>query len=508
MPSRLHYSQEEAQVSVPVAWTIGGSDSGGGAGIQADLKTFTQLGIHGCSVITAITAQNTLTVKNTEAASELMVAQQIETLCEDLSPQSLKIGMLHSPAIARAVAAKLEGVSCFRVLDPVLTSTSGNNLAQDGTAQELRGSLLGVVDLVTPNIQEAHALLGKDPEKMAGLSELEADEYLENLARELLQAGAKAVLLKGGHREGAFAQDLYIDGHQQWWHTSDHRTTTDTHGTGCTLSAAIAASVAKGYTLLDSIVIAKSYVNVGLRTTQTVGKGSNPIAHGYDTVRQSDLPWVTKKAAEGRNRPQFPTMEQIGFYPIVDRAEQVRLLVESGAPSVQLRVKDLAGDFLDAEIRHSIAYARDSKTSLFINDHWQQAIEHEAFGVHLGQQDLEEADLIKISDAGLRLGISTHCHHEVARALAMRPSYIAIGPIHETTTKQMEFSPQGLTGFRIWRSVLDLPLVAIGGLFLENAPELIAAGADGIAVVRDIAQAKDLKSRVSHWNQAFTAKGA
>jgi thiamine-phosphate diphosphorylase len=90
----------------------------------------------------------------------------------------------------------------------------------------------------------------------------------------------------------------------------------------------------------------------------------------------------------------------------------------------------------------------------------------------------------------------------------MRPSYIAIGPIHETTTKQMEFSPQGLTGFRIWRSVLDLPLVAIGGLFLENAPELIAAGADGIAVVRDIAQAKDLKSRVSHWNQAFTAKGA
>jgi len=136
---------------------------------------------------------------------------------------------------------------------------------------------------------------------------------------------------------------------------------------------------------------------------------------------------------------------------------------------------------------------------LFINDYWELAARFSAYGVHLGQDDLRKADIKQIHSAGLRLGVSTHCYREVARALSLRPSYFAIGPIHATTTKDMKFAPQGIEALKRWRRTLSYPLVAIGGLFLDNAQEAINGGADGVAVVRDISQSSDINKRVSQW---------
>lgn len=171
--------------------------------------------------------------------------------------------------------------------------------------------------------------------------------------------------------------------------------------------------------------------------------------------------------------------------------------------TAQLRIKDLEGDLLEREIARAAKEAQHASLRLYVNDYWQSALAHSAYGVHLGQSDLESADCLKLASSGLRLGVSTHCHFEIARALSVSPSYIAVGPIYATTTKLMPFQPQGPAGFKYWRDLLSYPLVAIGGLFLDNASELISLGADGIAVVRDIGSASDPVERSQLWSALF-----
>jgi hydroxymethylpyrimidine kinase/phosphomethylpyrimidine kinase/thiamine-phosphate diphosphorylase len=175
-----------------------------------------------------------------------------------------------------------------------------------------------------------------------------------------------------------------------------------------------------------------------------------------------------------------------------------------GVKTAQLRIKNLSGDLLKEEIAKSVALAKDHHCRLFINDYWQLSCDLGAYGVHLGQEDLLTADIQKIHASGLRLGVSTHSYSEVARALAVRPSYLAIGPIHATTTKEMKFAPQGVEALQRWRRSLgSYPLVAIGGIFVENTQPIIEAGADGVAVVRDISQASDLSGKVGQWLSVF-----
>jgi hydroxymethylpyrimidine kinase/phosphomethylpyrimidine kinase/thiamine-phosphate diphosphorylase len=202
---------------------------------------------------------------------------------------------------------------------------------------------------------------------------------------------------------------------------------------------------------------------------------------------------------------QFPSCgpEKLGFYPIVDDYGWMEKLLPLGVKTIQLRIKNLPMQEVDEQIRKASILARQYHCRLFVNDYWQSAIKHQSYGVHLGQDDLKTADLGAIEEAGLRLGVSTHCYREVARALALQPSYLAIGPIHATTTKEMKFAPQGVEAFKRWRRSLDYPLVAIGGIFYENAGELIEAGADSVAVVRDIVRASDLKARVNLWHKLF-----
>jgi hydroxymethylpyrimidine kinase/phosphomethylpyrimidine kinase/thiamine-phosphate diphosphorylase len=246
----------------------------------------------------------------------------------------------------------------------------------------------------------------------------------------------------------------------------------------------------------------KTYINQCLRQSKEIGAGATLLGHSSFHPLEEDLPILTACALEARNDIRFPELtERIGFYPIVDRAKWIDELAPAGVKTMQIRIKDLTGPALIKELELSVSVARRNDICLFVNDYWQEAIEIGAFGVHLGQDDLQKADLDALRHAGLRIGISTHCWSEVARALSIRPSYIAVGPIFPTTVKQMPFAPQGLSGFSLWRRLLSSPLVAIGGISLESGSLIAGLGADGIAVISDICNAESPAQRASQWVQ-------
>lgn len=488
----------ERKQLVSIVWTIAGSDSGGGAGIQADLKTIHSLGLHGCSVITAVTAQNSVGVQRASVLEPALVRAQLASLTEDLPPRAVKIGMAGDAAVMEEIAAALERLAVPVICDPVMVATSGGVLLPTAERKALVEKLLPRATLLTPNLPEAEALLGR---------ELKGDEALESAARDLRAMGPRAVLIKGGHGSGTYSQDYYQDETRGFWLTSERVATEDVHGTGCTLSSAIASAVALGYELADALVIAKAFVTRGLRESYRLGAGPGPVAQlGWP---EADLPWLSPSAAAGRERTRFPRPEEsLGFYPVVDRVEWLDRLLPLGVKTVQLRVKDLEGEALRAEIAAAVERCNRYQARLFVNDYWRLALELGAHGVHLGQEDLEALsweDLRELEKSGILLGLSTHCYREVARALACRPSYIAIGPIYETTLKQMAFEPQGLEMLARWRRALDAPLVAIGGISLERAPSVLAMGVDSIAVVSAVTRAQNPEGATRSFLKLFRA---
>ncbi|MBX2806965.1 MAG: bifunctional hydroxymethylpyrimidine kinase/phosphomethylpyrimidine kinase [Hyphomicrobiales bacterium] len=261
-------------MTTAIALTIAGSDSSGGAGIQADLKTFSALGVYGASAITALTAQNTTGVQDVYPVSADFVTAQITSVMSDLAVDAVKIGMLGNEDIVQAVAATLELWNGPPViLDPVMVAGSGDPLLDEGAEFAMRSHLFGAADLITPNLPEAARLLGAEiatSEKMM-LSQGEL----------LLTLGAKAVLIKGGHREGEDSVDLLLDGQNIVRLAANRIQTNNTHGTGCTLSSAIAAYMALGMPLLEAVQNAKSYLTQALIEADTlqIGHGAGPAHH-------------------------------------------------------------------------------------------------------------------------------------------------------------------------------------------------------------------------------------
>jgi len=191
------------------------------------------------------------------------------------------------------------------------------------------------------------------------------------------------------------------------------------------------------------------------------------------------------------------------FYPIVDTAAWVARLAQAGARLIQLRIKNREPDTILADLRLALTICAKNETQLVVNDHWRAAIEVKADFVHLGQEDLDDADLKAIRAHGLRLGISTHDHAELERALSIDPDYVALGPIYPTTLKAMPFAPQGLERIGVWRRLIGArPLVAIGGVTLERAPLCLAAGADSVAMVSDVVRHPDPHARAQAWMAA------
>jgi hydroxymethylpyrimidine kinase/phosphomethylpyrimidine kinase/thiamine-phosphate diphosphorylase len=461
--------------------------------VQADLATFRDFGVHGCSVITALTAQNSFAVGYVEPTSRKSLAAQINALDCDLPPRAIKLGMLASAEIVASVAKYLADYRGFVVCDPVLASSSGASLLEGDGKTVLREKLLPRVDLLTPNRDEVEALLER---KLGGLGDV------EQAAKDLLALGVRAVLITGGHfaAEHNRRLDYFSDGSESFWLAGDNIDTIHSHGTGCTLSAAIAASIARGYALADALVLAKMYVTQGLRAAVQVGGGPGAVAHPGWPEQLADLPVLSRTLSAPRVAA-FPGCDgELGLYPVVDSAEWIERLLPLGVKTIQLRVKNRTPAELDQQIARSVALSRQYGARLFINDYWQLAIKHGAYGVHLGQEDLDTADLDAIQRAGLRLGISNHSYWELARAHGIKPSYLALGPIFPTTTKVMKFRDQGLAQLKRWAKMLEggYTLTAIGGITLERAPAVLATGVGSCAMVSAITRAETYRPVVEH----------
>jgi hydroxymethylpyrimidine/phosphomethylpyrimidine kinase len=256
--------------------SVAGSDSCGGAGIQADLKTFAALGCYGATAVTALTAQNTLGVRSVHVVPDAVLREQIDAVVEDLGVDAVKIGMLPSPGIVLTVAQALDRHALEKVvLDPVMAATSGAVLIDNPAVAAMVRELFGRVMLVTPNLDEAAILARR---------QLNSEADMETAAHQLLAMGARAVLLKGGHLPGDVVSDLLVsrDGLPHWMRAA-RIPSANTHGTGCTLSSAIAANLALGLTLIDAVEAARGFVRGALEAGARVrtGAGSGPLNHSF-----------------------------------------------------------------------------------------------------------------------------------------------------------------------------------------------------------------------------------
>ncbi len=462
----------------PIVWTIASSDSGGGAGIQADLLTFNALGCHGCSVIAAVTAQSSMEVVGYEAVSPALFITQLNCLLQDMPPKAIKLGLIPDADLLQKLAkwlAKHKANYGFIVIaDPVLSSSSGYNFVRQSLLCIWQQQLLPLLDLITPNLPE-----------LAQLSALPGACHTEQ-ARQLLQWGAGAVLLKGGHSEfNATIADQFISQDSCFTLTHTRLNTPHNHGTGCVLSSAITAAVAKQYPLADAIIVGRAYLQQALHHSYATGKGAGSLQHSSWPQDYQHFPRL--QSAETSN-PGFATMSaHIGLYPVIDSVQWLKRLLPLGLDVIQLRLKQGTAAEIEQQIAAAVLLGRDYRLRLFINDHWQLAIKYGAYGVHLGQEDLNQADLPAIAAAGLRLGISTHGYTELLRARQLKPSYIALGHIFPTQTKQMPSSPQGLERLKNYTALCkDIPTVAIGGINQQRVSEVLACGVSGIAVVSAI----------------------
>lgn len=254
-----------------IALTIAGSDSGGGAGIQADLKTFHRFGVFGTSVVTAITAQNTLGVANWAAVPTELITQQIDAVAGDLRPAAIKTGMLADADVVRTVRNGIVKHSLAPyVLDPVMVATSGDPLLTPDTVRAIADELIPLADLVTPNLDEARILTGGDVDDV---------DAMQRAARILVEGGAKAALVKGGHLSGVEAIDVLATADDLQTFRHPRIDTRHTHGTGCTLSAAIAAHLALGHSLPDSVRLSLDFVHRAIRHAPGLGSGHGPLNH-------------------------------------------------------------------------------------------------------------------------------------------------------------------------------------------------------------------------------------
>lgn len=281
----------------PIAWTIAGTDPSGGAGIQADLKVFHALRVYGGSAITAVVAQNTRGVRWIQPVAPDVLGAQIDALAEDLPPSAVKIGMLATADLVRETARRLAGLAAPIVCDPVMASSGGAPLLDAEGRRALVDDLLPQVAVVTPNLPEASRLCGFDIATQADML---------RAADRILALGARAVLLKGGHAASpAESIDLLASAETRQWLSSPRQAVRHTHGTGCTLSAAIAAFLSHGQPLASAALLAKAYVNQGLRMGGGIGRGHGPLAHAGWPHSETDLPRVESVGAmsDGQRTP-------------------------------------------------------------------------------------------------------------------------------------------------------------------------------------------------------------
>ncbi len=476
------------------ALTIAGSDPSGGAGIQADLKTFSALGVYGATAITAVTVQNTQSVKYVHKLPPQVVYDQIVAVMEDVTVDAVKIGMVNDAETLDAIVRALTAYrSKFLVVDPVMVSTSGCALMQPDALAIMKERLLPMADLVTPNLPEAWTLAG-------------TDTSVDDAAQAILRLGVKALLIKGGHAEGNTKTDyLYIykgEGVKRVEFTAEAIDTPNTHGTGCTLSSAIAALLACGNGLEDAVRQAKEYLTEALKAGAGVhvGRGHGPVCHfyadrvmrlcGYKVVRY-DLKTLKPKDLETASRLQFIThfTDKYSYY------DSAMMALEGGCQWIQLRMKDACEDEIERVARLILPECRRMGAVFVIDDHVELALRVGADGVHLGKNDMPVDEARRLAGDGFIIGGTANTFEDVQRLATQGADYIGCGPFRFTMTKKNLAPMLGLEGYKRILSQMKecgigLPLVAIGGITSDDIPQLMAAGVSGIALSGSVLRAE------------------
>jgi hydroxymethylpyrimidine kinase/phosphomethylpyrimidine kinase/thiamine-phosphate diphosphorylase len=485
--------------------TIAGHDPINGAGISADLATWGAMGLRGASVVTALTVQNSHGLERVHPVDATLVRDALQAVLRDGEPTAIKVGMLCSAEVAREVAAFLAERRCSVVVDPVLAGTNGHAAHGDSEADFLTAlrDVMRDADVITPNRPEAARLLG-----VPVSDALQSAHALRSLCR-------GTVVLKGGHDDGARCIDWVCDARRSAALAAP-RLPASSHGTGCVFSAALAGMLAQGWDVFEAAAEARVRVQAGIAEAWSIGSGranTNPGA----APCSDHLPnwqWLARSTDLAPAPKPFAALSgPLGFYPVVATADWVERLLTWGVRTVQLRIK--AGSMPEAEVHAQLAAAVSAArevpgAQLFVNDHWRDAFALGAYGVHLGQEDLDTADLGALRVAGVRLGVSSHTPLEMARAHAVQPSYVALGPVYETTLKAMRYDALGLANLRAWtrRYQPRYPVVAIGGISLARAPAVWACGVDSIAVVSAVTQAAQPREAAQAFMDLMVARPA
>lgn len=466
----------------PVVLSISGSDSAAMAGVQMDNRSCQALSVHCVNAITAVTAQNNHEVIAINAVSVIELEQQIQAVLP-LNPQAIKIGMLASTEQIDWLSDFLAQEEIPVIYDPVLATSSFYSVANANIIELIKSKIIPHVTVITPNLAEAQAFTGIS---------IHDDSTTELAAIALQKMGCQWVIITGGHRSSNWASEFCAGPDTQFWLHNVKLDNKNLRGSGCFFASTLAATIARGYDVRDALVITKMCVQNAIEKAANVNDNMGCLEPaGFPTQNWPEYSETTSSLLSFEER--FPSCtdhhdkKPLGLYPIVDRAVWLERLLPLGVSTIQLRIKDLSSQALVDEITQAIALAKQFNCRLFINDYWQLAIELGAYGVHLGQEDLADADLLTIKTAGLRLGISTHSHWEVVRAKAFKPSYIACGPIFPTTTKTMPWVPHGIEGLNYWCSAVnDYPLVAIAGIDETNFHTIAETGVSGIALITAI----------------------
>ncbi|MGO2354549.1 MAG: thiamine phosphate synthase [Marinomonas foliarum] len=483
-------------IKPPVVWCVGESDSSANVGLQADLGTGQDLGCHVQTIVTCITAQNPKEVRSVEAVSLSMFDEQWQTLLDGVPPDAIKVSLLPSIEIVKACSIWLKRVKAdfpavLVVFDPVMAASSelGDRLQQDSVAASLLESVLPYVDVITPNLMEF--------ERLTGLSAQQSVVDIQGQLAAYLSSSKCAWLLKSGQLDSEKATGWLVNRDSIIGFACERLVVQNARGTSNALSTALASFIAHGYDLLDAMTMAQAYITGALKTGVEIGKGIGSLGRPGWPLQIENLPAIVSPnmSTKAPTKRPFAKMDlkKMGLYPVVDSVDWLERVLKQGVKIAQLRIKDPDDADLESKIQQAIALGKEYDAQVFINDYWQQAIAFGAYGIHLGQEDLEVADLAKIQAAGLRLGISTHGYYEIARAQSIQPSYIALGHIFPTQTKDMPSQPQGLSRLVHYATLLKgaFPTVAIGGINAERLPSVTHTGVDSVALVTAITKAID-----------------
>eukprot|EP01018_Ginkgo_biloba_P019373 Gb_05454 [translate_table: standard] len=480
---------------VPHVLTVAGSDSGAGAGIQADLKACGALGVYCSTVITAVTAQNTVGVQDIHLVPENFVVEQLRSVLSDMQVDVVKTGMLPSVDIIEALCRSLRKHPVRAlVVDPVMVATSGDVLAGPAIIDVLRQELLPIAEIVTPNLKEASSLLGGEP--------LETIADMRAAAKAIHHLGPRYVLVKGGHLQTAGdVIDILYDGETYHELCGPRVQTRNTHGTGCSLASAIAAELAKGAQMLPAVLSAKRFIEEALERSTGYFIGHGPQGPFNHLFKLTDL---EASPIERKLKPN-----DLLLYAVTDSgmnkkwgrsiSSAVKDVLEGGATMVQLREKEVeTKEFLKAA-EECLKVSRSYGVPLLINDRVDVALACNADGVHLGQSDMPVKTARMLLGPYKIIGASCKTPEQALQAWKEGADYVGSGGVYPTSTKKNN-QTISLIGLQRVCESSALPVVAIGGISIDNAHEIMEMhmpNLKGVAVVSTLFDRKSIVEETS-----------